>query len=533
MLFLLASDSLYYHWYGTHYAVSLSLVQVIAPVANLDAMVPPAIDAAVGTPIDTTTIFHNVPLRDDNFRLRSLKNVWHVPGAAEHHGCSGRPCKSSDGKVINSNGSRGAFFVLTDNPTVVRVLRVRLIGPVVMALKLERTPVLPDTLVNSLGADIKQQLFGDSPASVRGRGAYLFVARYYLPSPGIYDLSIIATYRDAEFQEAISDLEKMMALCAIRAFDNEQVLTSFDVQCGHPSGDAPRHGTLNLCGVQEPFLSPFMPKIFWRVDPELEGFIYAASAGTQKRPVAHHAFADGRFMNRSCCQEHLAAWANPKPLKRPHAGDICFLGDSHVRYLYNDVVLSLLGGVDANIELRHQARQEPHFKFLDIHFAPDIDKLLATVERNCSVVFANFGQWLLGWPEDRPWTVAEYARDVDDVLRKVKAALTSVDRNVSAPPSKHSLYWLLQEGCPEANVFYCPPGDWRSDAWTRAYNDEAMRVAKAHGVPILDMYSIYEAVQELTLDGCHYTSPLAGAAVETILGELWPGCILSACEIDE
>ena len=514
---------------------------------------------AVGGLESEAPLIDIVPLRNDQDRQSSLLRVWHVPGA---DGLSYNGVCTPDGRCSGSDatvGSLGAFFLLADNPSLARVLRVRLIGPAVMALGLERTSVLPD----ELAARVRDTTSSSSSE------VCVFVARYYLPLPGTYNLSIIATYGDSDFSAALADDQGMKALCIIPASAGEQVLEPFSVYRAGPSdgligniADSLVHGSsdrfsfshiyrgLNAgCGPQEPLLSPFLPKIFWRVDPEYMGFVTAASQGAgasfmfapsagtpqNKRPVADYAFAHGRFLNRSCCRGYLtaAAAASREWAERPpgdYAYKMCFVGDSHMRYLYNDVLLALLGGADYNVEFPKQARQEPLFRFVNVRFDSDLDDALSVVAYECAVVFANFGQWLLGWPGDRPWTVAEYAREVDDALHRLKAALTYPDRVGPDRPLNQSLYWLLQEPCPQSEVFVCPPSDWRTDPWTRAYNEKAAQVADMHGVRVLDVFSIYEAVQELTTDGCHYISPMTSAAVDAILGELWPACVESGCE---
>lgn len=481
---------------------------------------PPLITDRTAHKFDSAT---QVLLRKGNFSLSSLKAIWHMSKSARVHNDY---YSESDKECDEWENRTGAFYFLANPNVDMHMLRVRLIGPVVMALRPLRTSRLPEAAPDHMWKQASDTSDVD-----------IYEAWYYLPFPGRYNLSIIATYMDIEMDSAFSDLQIMKSICPIPAPWNEQVFpqsysVSFSSTCVQQDifkavedrlGFVQHYGKWNRIAKDlsmRSLLSVYLPTIFWRVDPALLGHIAKGTVGAVLKPnapQAHYAFSDGQLLDRVCCRDHLLA-------SEANVGYICFVGDSHMRYLYNDIALSLFGGVDGNVALNKEARNESHFRFYNLHFASDVDGNLRAIQETCSTLFVNFGQWPLGWPQGRPLTVSEFASDVEQVLAKLKTALASPLGSESEVQKLRKMYWLFQEPCPETGVFQCPARDWRSHAWTRAYNKQAARTAEAHAIDVIDVFSAYEAVQELTYDGCHYVSPVTGAAVDMVLQKLFPEC---------
>ena len=119
---------------------------------------------------------------------------------------------------------------------------------------------------------------------------------------------------------------------------------------------------------------------------------------------------------------------------------------------------------------------------------------------SCDVVALNFGHWALAENngDGAPWTLGRYSASVSAAL---SAAL-------SAGVPRAKLLWLTVHPHPDDASVAAATSDWRSGEALRLYAAAGLVAAAAARVAAVDVFSIADAVRDLSYDGSHYSAPV-------------------------
>jgi hypothetical protein len=187
---------------------------------------------------------------------------------------------------------------------------------------------------------------------------------------------------------------------------------------------------------------------------------------------------------------------------------VCLFGDSQMRHLFNELLrergIECTAGATKNVcndtsGLFHYAKllwpNQTHI------FAPQL-------MHNCSRLILNVGQWPAGWPGDFPFAVADYHRQVANLL------------SIVAQLEKPAFFLSTNPG-PLGNLHIrCPAGDWRTDPVITAYNRAAAIVIEQLASPHLrfvDLYHIVAPVEDLSGDWCHFDGVVGKALAKSVM----------------
>lgn len=171
---------------------------------------------------------------------------------------------------------------------------------------------------------------------------------------------------------------------------------------------------------------------------------------------------------------------------------VCFIGDSQTRHLYNQVV-HLMGG--APVSLRKEVLKSEYMMFQREFFG---NGFLSTDTRNCSHVFINFGQWPVSYQVARPWSAQRY-------MKAVQKLALHIQKQQQQHGNKH--YWVTTGPMPLSAIHQekiYSALDHRTDPFLLLFNKIASTTMHAHGIPVVDTYSIASPLFDMSYDGSHY-----------------------------
>lgn len=120
----------------------------------------------------------------------------------------------------------------------------------------------------------------------------------------------------------------------------------------------------------------------------------------------------------------------------------------------------------------------------------------------CSHVFMNFGQWPLSHVDPTPygWDAWRYAHAVANIA-------VSMQQQQEKHGAPH--FWLTTGPLPLIDIHQqrnAPNyrNDWRTDPLVMRFNKVASTVMQAHGIPVIDTYSIASPLFDMAYDGAHF-----------------------------
>lgn len=187
---------------------------------------------------------------------------------------------------------------------------------------------------------------------------------------------------------------------------------------------------------------------------------------------------------------------------------VCMFGDSQMRHLFNELLRErgIECAVDANKNVCNDT--SGMFRYTKLLWPNQTYFFAAKAVYNCSLLILNVGQWPAGWPAHFPFTVAEYHRQV--------AQLLSIVAQLETP----TLFLSTNPGPLGTLHIRCPPADWRTDPVITAYNRAAAIVVEQLASPhvrFVDLYHIVVAVEDLSVDYCHFDGAVGMALAKTVM----------------
>jgi hypothetical protein len=140
---------------------------------------------------------------------------------------------------------------------------------------------------------------------------------------------------------------------------------------------------------------------------------------------------------------------------------------------------------------------------------------------NCSHVFINFGHWPLRLNQDKPWDALHFAQQVKELAVSMKQQ--------QQQHGNHQFWLTLQ---PTAVIISQQDKSqtkqaigWRTDPFILVFNKVASTVMQAHGLPIVDIYSIASPLFDMSYDATHYIGTV-GLAQANMLANIVCGALL-------
>ena len=224
----------------------------------------------------------------------------------------------------------------------------------------------------------------------------------------------------------------------------------------------------------------------------------------------------------------------PSYLLNPHGrrfdGQICFVGDSHARYLYHEtrVVINNLTKykyfVDGCVHdiYTETEKNHPRFLYSALRFVDEWLDEDHTVElQRCTHVVVSHGHWQAGWPREHVTT----PHDFQQWTLRLLQTLEKVTFGTKAP------IWLTSLNLTPLGfkALSCPPQDWRLGPIVDAYNTVMKKllqmpqnVTKLRTTTrFLDNSDMNDPLWDSSLDWVHpcrnVFRPLAGRLLRVIL----------------
>jgi hypothetical protein len=132
---------------------------------------------------------------------------------------------------------------------------------------------------------------------------------------------------------------------------------------------------------------------------------------------------------------------------------------------------------------------------------------------SCSHVFVNWGHWPLSFQETRPWTVDQYAAQV----QRLAASMRQQQQR-----HRNRQFWLTSNPSPIADYHQVRTHirngvDWRTDPFLLLFNKVSSTIMQAHGIEIADTYSIASPLFDLSYDGSHYIGTVGMAQASMLV----------------
>lgn len=180
----------------------------------------------------------------------------------------------------------------------------------------------------------------------------------------------------------------------------------------------------------------------------------------------------------------------------------CFMGDSQMRHLYNQVV-HLMEGPSAGLQtiINKQVLNSYHLKFTNDTYG---ESATTSNSSHCTHVFVNFGQWPLSYVEKQPWSVHRYAHQVQLIARHMASERIQYgNRQYWVTTGPFPLHEKLHQWRHD-QVGSTRGVDWRTEPFLLLFNKVANTIMKAHDIDIVDTFSIASPLFDLSYDGAHY-----------------------------
>jgi hypothetical protein len=176
---------------------------------------------------------------------------------------------------------------------------------------------------------------------------------------------------------------------------------------------------------------------------------------------------------------------------------VCFAGDSQMRHTYamanailSKQTISVTGQTYRTIPASSWSR------YIGLKFGEEVE---SADFKSCSRLLINIGQWPIGWPAGKRWTVDRVEGRASEMISTIHNKFPHLRGQISWL-STHPLGLLRNRLGNETT----PPTDWRTDPYIIEQN-EAMRVfASERNITYIDTFEILYPVSDLAYDGAHY-----------------------------
>ena len=177
----------------------------------------------------------------------------------------------------------------------------------------------------------------------------------------------------------------------------------------------------------------------------------------------------------------------------------CFVGDSQMRHIYNDVV-----GWSSR-QPRSKVFGQTDKSVIEVDFARFLDNPWGepTDLSDCSTVVVNFGQWHLAFTAgSRPSSVSNYMSSVAEVAGNLSLLQDKGVKVLWVTTASHGLH---NHGMEHRGTGIA---DWRADPYLLLFNVVANAVMSHQGIPVVDSWGITAPLMDLSYDGSHYKGPV-------------------------
>jgi len=200
---------------------------------------------------------------------------------------------------------------------------------------------------------------------------------------------------------------------------------------------------------------------------------------------------------------------------------VCFVGDSHIRHMFNQVA-HLVEGQAAKFRetIRGVKRQKEVLPAASMVYIEDYygDRMLTFNSGNCSHVFSSFGQWSMSYMEPSPWLPSRYADKVGKVAERLQAEQAQ---------HHNQQYWLTIPPSPlgqnhQMQLSQDQRPDWRTDPFVLRYNEVASSAMAAHSIPVVDTCSIAAPLVDLSYDAVHFLGTVGMAQANMVANIICP-----------
>jgi hypothetical protein len=212
----------------------------------------------------------------------------------------------------------------------------------------------------------------------------------------------------------------------------------------------------------------------------------------------------------------VAAQCKAALQQQPTQKRVCFIGDSQTRHLYNQV-LHLIEGPSAGYRQQISGLERAFQVLASDTWFYEADNYgnytaLRHDTSSCSHVFINFGHWPLSFQEREPWDVRRYAQQVAQLAASMKQ---------QQQQHGNRQFWMTLQPAPVVDYQQRRTNvkqgvDWRTDPYIMLFNKVASTLMQAHGVPVVDIYSMASPLFDMTYDSSHYIGTVGLAQAEMV-----------------
>lgn len=188
----------------------------------------------------------------------------------------------------------------------------------------------------------------------------------------------------------------------------------------------------------------------------------------------------------------------------------CFIGDSQMRHMYDAAMELLKGSHDTGCTKQNKTCSAmPELHYFAFRYGHEWASVKPTaVQKKCTHILINFGQWPLGWTEPQPWTYQRY-RD----------ALETLFNHLSEHPAEVQIFWISTSPLPYLpKTTSCPPCEWRFPHIVQHYNGIAeLMLERFPRLQYVDVFDMIFHMFDVSYDSAHYRHPIQPFAIKYVL----------------
>lgn len=222
---------------------------------------------------------------------------------------------------------------------------------------------------------------------------------------------------------------------------------------------------------------------------------------------------------------------------------ICFIGDSHVRFLYLDFKQVILSRISSFKNLSPIIVKD-FFTYQRVAFPFQLEQQLLheNFTKECIVGIFSIGQWslsnracseqkfpssLVNITEHCIMSLFDFSNDLQNVLIKFR---------IQYP--KFPLIWTSINPCPVNYIENSNPiyRDYRLQPYIKTWNLYIEKIMFKSNISIINMFDILDPISKCSQDSCHYFGSLIHPGIELLIGMLCEGkCVsfMATSENDE
>jgi hypothetical protein len=207
---------------------------------------------------------------------------------------------------------------------------------------------------------------------------------------------------------------------------------------------------------------------------------------------------------------------------------ICFIGDSHIRFLYRDFIQAVMNYVPLFL----WSSITDKIFYYPVHFVPQLKQILLSEEFNkkCGVGIISIGQWPLSNSACSSSSTADCISSIYDFTNDlIQVFQLFFDQQQSSSfIAIIPLIWLSINPCPVNYVENENPTrrDYRLRPYIKTWNVWVEKMLSENNllgknkITIIDSFHILDPIYMCTVDGCHYNGIVTFPVIELIIREL-------------